>query len=104
MKLFNPIHPGEMIREEYMQPLGLSVSALAEKLGVSRVQLSRLLNGNASISMEMAARLAQAFSTSIPFWLNLQQQFDVWRFEQNEMLPHIYKHVSPLFTSESSTI
>ena len=102
MKLFDPIHPGELIREDYMQPIGLSVSALAEKLGVSRVQLSRLLNGNASISMEMAARLAQAFSTSITFWLNLQQQYDVWQFEQNDILPQISKHGPSLFSTESS--
>jgi addiction module HigA family antidote len=77
MPMHNPPHPGEVIREF----LGnLSVSAAAEHLGVSRVTLSRILNGKAAVSPEMALRLAAAFRTSSPeVWLNMQAQFDLWQ-------------------------
>lgn len=76
--MFNPAHPGEILREDYLEPLGLSVTAAAEGLRVARKTLSALINERAGISPPMAYRLARAFGTSPEFWLNLQAQYDLW--------------------------
>ena len=75
MIMYNPAHPGELVRE---QMGNLSVSELATHLGVSRVTLSRLLNGRAGISAEMPLRLSEAFGTSAELWLKMQIQYDLW--------------------------
>jgi len=82
MLMFNPPHPGEVIRELCLEPLGISVTAAAKGLGVSRKTLSALLNGRAGVSPEMAIRLSIAFDTSAESWLNQQSQYDLWRAEQ----------------------
>lgn len=79
MGMFNPPHPGEIIRELCLEPLGISVSAAARALGVSRKGLSELLNGKAGISPEMAMRLSIAFSTTPESWLNHQMHYDLWK-------------------------
>jgi len=73
--MFNPAHPGELVKERIGS---LSVSAAAGHLGVSRVTLSRLINGKAGVSAEMALRLAEAFGTSPELWLKLQMNYDLW--------------------------
>ena len=83
MKMHNPPHPGEVIKELCLEPLGLSVTDAAKALGVSRKTLSALLNGRSGISPEMALRLAKAFDTSPESWLNQQMQYDLWIVEQN---------------------
>ena len=83
MLMHNPPHPGEVIRELCLEPLGISVTTAAEGLGVSRKTLSAILNGRAGISPEMAVRLSIAFDTSSESWLNQQSQFDLWQAEQN---------------------
>lgn len=83
MLMHNPPHPGEILRELCLDPLGLSVTAAAEALGVSRKTLSAILNGRAGISPEMAVRLSIAFSTSAESWLNQQSQYDLWHAEQH---------------------
>jgi len=82
MLMFNPPHPGEVIKALCLEPLGISVTAAAKGLGVSRKTLSALLNGRAGISPEMAIRLSIAFETSAESWLNQQSQYDLWRAEQ----------------------
>ncbi|GAB4194802.1 MAG: HigA family addiction module antitoxin [Wenzhouxiangellaceae bacterium] len=82
MLMHNPPHPGEVIRELCLEPLGLSVTAAAEALGVSRKTLSAVLNGKAGISPEMAIRLSLAFNTSSESWLNQQSQYELWHAEQ----------------------
>ena len=79
MQMHNPPHPGEVIRELCLEPLGLSVTEAAEGLGVSRKTLSAILNGRAGISPEMALRLSIAFDTSPESWLNQQTQYDLWQ-------------------------
>ena len=74
MKMHNPPHPGEVLRELCLEPLGLSVSEAAKALGISRKTLSGILNGRAGISPEMAVRLSIAFDTSAESWLNQQTQ------------------------------
>lgn len=78
MQMHNPPHPGEVLRELCLEPLGLSVTEAAEGLGVSRKTLSAILNGRAGISPEMALRLSMAFDTSPESWLNQQTQYDLW--------------------------
>jgi addiction module HigA family antidote len=77
-QMHNPPHPGEVLRELCIEPLGLSVTEAAEGLGVSRKTLSAVLNGRAGISPEMALRLSIAFETSPESWLNQQTQYDLW--------------------------
>ena len=83
MLMYNPPHPGEIIRELCLEPLGISVTAAAKGLGVSRKTLSAILNERAGISPEMAIRLSIAFDTSAESWLNQQSQFDLWQAEQH---------------------
>lgn len=78
IQMNNPPHPGEVLRELCLEPMGLSVTEAAEALGVSRKTLSTIINGRAGISPEMAIRLSKAFDTSPESWLNQQQQFDLW--------------------------
>jgi addiction module HigA family antidote len=80
--MHNPPHPGEVLRELCLEPLGLSVSEAAKALGVSRKTLSTILNGRAGISPEMAVRLSIAFNTSAESWLNQQIQYDLWLAEK----------------------
>ena len=79
----NPPHPGEVLRELCLEPLGLSVTRAAEALGVSRKTLSAILNERAGISPEMAIRLSKAFGTSAESWLNQQVQYDLWVTEKS---------------------
>ena len=79
MQMHNPPHPGEVLRELCIEPLGLSVTEAADGLGVSRKTLSAVLNGRAGISPEMALRLSIAFDTSAESWLNQQTQYDLWQ-------------------------
>ena len=81
--MYNPPHPGEIIKELCLEPLGMTVTAAAKGLGVSRKTLSTILNGRAGISPEMAIRLSIAFDTSAESWLNQQSQFDLWQAEQH---------------------
>lgn len=81
-QMHNPPHPGEIIRELCLEPLGLSISEAAEGLGVSRKTLSAILNGRSSISPEMALRLSIAFDTSPESWLSQQAQYDLWQARQ----------------------
>jgi addiction module HigA family antidote len=78
MKMHNPPHPGEFLRELCIEPLGLSITEAAEALGVTRKTLSAILNGRSGISPEMAVRLSLAFGTSSESWLNQQSQYDLW--------------------------
>lgn len=82
MRMHNPPHPGETLRQLCLDPLHLSVTTAAEALGVSRKTLSTILNGRAGISPEMAIRLSIAFGTSAESWLNQQLQYDLWMAEK----------------------
>lgn len=79
MPMADPPHPGEVVRELCVDPLGLSVTEAAAGLGVSRKALSELLNGKSGISAEMALRLALAFGGSAESWLVQQAQYDLAR-------------------------
>lgn len=74
-----PTHPGGILKRHYMEPLTLTISGLAGVLGISRKTLSKIVNEHGSITPEMALRLSKAFKTTPEMWLNLQQNYDLWR-------------------------
>ncbi len=77
MDMHNPAHPGEIL-QGWIDELGLSGTAFAAHLGISRVMLSRILNGHAALSADMDLRLHEALGTSPGYWLKLQAQRDLW--------------------------
>lgn len=83
MKMYNPPHPGEVLRDLCLTPLGLTVTDAARALGVSRKTLSSIVNGRSGISADMAVRLSIAFATTPESWLNQQVQYDLWQAERN---------------------
>jgi addiction module HigA family antidote len=89
MLMHNPPHPGEVLKELCVEPLGLTVTDTAKALGISRKTLSSILNGKAGISPEMAVRLSIAFNTSSESWLNQQSQYDLWQAEQRRNELHV---------------
>ena len=91
MKMHDPPHPGEVLRQLCLEPLHLTVTDAARSLGVSRKTLSTILNGRSGISPEMAVRLSIAFSTSAESWLNQQLQYDLWHAERNRRQLHVEK-------------
>jgi len=84
LQMHNPPHPGEVIRELCIEPLGLSITEAADGLGVSRKTLSAIVNGRAGISAEMALRLSMAFDTSAESWLSQQSNYDLWNTRQEK--------------------
>ena len=82
MEMRDPAHPGEVLKDLCLEPLGLTVTEVAQALGVARKTLSELINGKAGVSTEMALRLSKAFRTTPEFWLDLQQQYDLWHTRQ----------------------
>lgn len=78
----SPTHPGEMLREDFMQDYGLTVTSLATSLGVSRQTANELLQCRRAISPVMALRLSRLFGNSSAFWLNAQNAFDLWHAER----------------------
>ncbi|MCH9646693.1 MAG: HigA family addiction module antidote protein [Deltaproteobacteria bacterium] len=83
MKMHHPPHPGEVLRELCIEPLGITITRAAEALGVSRKTLSAILNGRAGISPEMAIRLSKAFDTTPESWLQQQLEYDLWQAEKS---------------------
>jgi addiction module HigA family antidote len=82
MEMYNPCHPGEILREEYLKPLGLSVTEAALKLGITRKTLSAIINERSGISPAMALKLAKAFNTTPELWIDMQSQYDLWQAKQ----------------------
>lgn len=81
--LNNPPHPGTLLREDVLNPLHLSVKETAARLGVSRVSLSRVLNGHAAISPDLALRLEHAGVSTARFWMTLQTNYDLARLRSD---------------------
>ena len=78
--MYNPPHPREIVRHECLEPLGLTVTRVAEGLGVPRRTLSDLVNERSRMSVEMAVRLSKAFGSTPQTWLRLQIAYDLWQF------------------------
>lgn len=75
--MHDPPHPGEMLKEEFLIPLSLSITEMSKKLDVTRQTLSDLINKKRSVSIEMAFKLSKALNTSPEMWLNMQMQYDI---------------------------
>ncbi len=78
-RMYDPPHPGEILRDTVLGESGISVSEFARKLGVSRVALSRVVNGRAAISADMALRLSASLGGSAESWLRMQSAYDLWQ-------------------------
>ena len=89
MEMFNPPHPGKVLKQIYLTDYKLSISAFALRIGVSRVTASELVNGKNGVTAEMALKLSKVFSTTPEFWLNMQQQYDLWQAKQRTNLDDI---------------
>lgn len=96
IRMKNPAHPGGFIRSEIIEPLGLSVTAAAEALGVTRATLSTLLNERAHLSSEMALRLEKAFGVSMDTLMRMQNSYDIAqaRKREGEIDVHPFKGIS----------
>ena len=93
--MHNPPHPGRVLRE-YLN--SMSVTEAARHLGVTRVTLSRVLNGAAGISAEMGLRLSEALGTSPELWIGMQTQYDLWQASRRRR-----KKIAPLFAGSAAT-
>ncbi len=95
-----PTHPGEILKYNYLEPLNLSVTKLADVLGVSRKAVSAIINERKSVTPEMALRLSRAFSTTPDLWLNLQHNYDLWRVGQKSA---DWQAIEPVYQPETDT-
>lgn len=82
MSLHNPAHPGEVLKELWLEPLGLTLTQAAVRLGVTRKTISKIANGHGGITPEMALRLEIVFGTSAQAWLNMQTAYDLRQLSQ----------------------
>lgn len=92
MAMKNPLHPGRSIKENCLDPLGLNVTEAAKVLGVARHTLSRVLNGHAAISPEMAIRLEKAGWSNAEFWLRRQTSYDLAQARRGEDLIKVERY------------
>jgi addiction module HigA family antidote len=84
MPMKNPVHPGRVVKQDCLEPLGLSVTKAAEILGVSRQAVNNLVNEKAGVSPEMAIRLSKAFGSTAETWLQMQMHFDLAQARKHE--------------------
>lgn len=81
-EMFDPPHPGEVLKGLHMQPLRLTIKEVAERMGVERKAMSRLINGHTGVTADMAILLGRAFNTTPDLWLNMQRGYDLWHAKQ----------------------
>jgi len=94
-KTRKPTHPGEILKELYLDELGVTISEFADHIGVSRKAISAIVNGRKSVTPEMALRFSMAFPNTTPeSWTNLQRNYDLWTVEKN--LEKEISHITPV--------
>ena len=93
-----PTHPGQILKEDYLEPLDLTITELSKVIGTSRKTLSKIVNGRGSVTPEMALKLSKAFDTSPEFWLNLQRNYDLWEATQKST---DWQSINPLVKSRT---
>ena len=94
MSMHNPAHPGEIIKELIIMPLGLTITEVSDHLNVSPNTLSNVLNGNSSLTPELALRLELVFDKpSAEHWLRLQNAYDLWQTRQNKSRLHVQPYL-----------
>ncbi len=102
MKMHRPAHPGEVLRDMYIEPLGLTVTETAKALAITRKALSELVNMRSGISIAMALRLSKAFNTTPEFWLNMQRNFDLIQAQKRVRLSKVRVLSEPSKTIKNS--
>ena len=100
-KRLPPVHPGEVLREEFLEPLGISINALARELHVPVSRISKIVNEERGISAETAIRLARYFAMSSEFWMNLQSRYDLQVAQHSS--ERIQREVRPRELARSTT-
>jgi addiction module HigA family antidote len=88
-----PTHPGKIIKEDYLEPLSITIKDMAGFLGISRKTMSKIINERGSVTPDMALRLSRAFDTTPDLWLNLQKNYDLWNALQQSKE---WKKVKPI--------
>ncbi len=101
MTMKNPPHPGRIIRQECIEPLGLTITEAAARLGVKRQTLNNIVNAKAGISAEMSIRLAKAFGSRPEVWLGLQMQYDLAKVEKTARSIKVHKISAPALDRRS---
>jgi addiction module HigA family antidote len=101
-KLLDPITPGEILREDFMEPLDISINRLARDLSVPPNRISEIVNGKRAITADTALRLQRYFGIEAQFWLNLQNEFDL-RMMKRKIWSDIKRRIIPVKTSEIET-
>ena len=91
MAMHNPPHPGEFIRETYIEPFDISIRFLAENLGVAASTLARIVSERSAVSPEMALRLSKALGRSPESWLTMQDNYDLWQARKSANLSQVRK-------------
>ena len=91
MAMHNPPHPGEFIRETYIEPFDLSIRSLADNLGVAASTLARVVSERSAVSPEMALRLSKALGRSPESWLAMQDNYDLWQAKKSADLAKVRK-------------
>ncbi len=94
MPVKNPPHPGRIIRQDCIEPLGLTITGAAKALGITRQALNNLVNGKAGISPEMAVRISKAFGGTPEMWLRLQANYDLASVRRDEIDVKRYRRAS----------
>lgn len=94
-KRLEPIHPGEILEEEFMIPLGFSANALARRIDVPVTRISEIVRGNRGVTADTAVRLARLFGTSSELWLGLQADYDL-RLATRDLADEIQKRIIPI--------
>lgn len=89
-----PTHPGDILKEDYLKPLSITIQDMASILGVSRKTLSKIINKHGAVTPDMALRLSRAFDTTPELWLNLQKNYDLWHAAHDSKA---WKKVKPVF-------
>ena len=99
-KLHEPITPGEVLREDFMEPLGISINQLSRDLSVPPNRISEIVNGKRSITADTALRLERYFGVEAQFWLNLQTEYDL-RMMKRKIWSDIEQRIIPVKTTET---
>ncbi len=95
MAMKNPVHPGRIVRHDCLEPVGLTVTAAAKVLGVTRQALNNLINGKSGISPEMAIRLTKAFGSTEETWLGMQLAYDLAAARKNAASIKVRRQIPP---------
>lgn len=101
MKKLKPIHPGEMLWEEFMKPMGLSQNAVGRALHVSPRRINEIIHGKRSLTADTALRLSRFFGTTPQFWINSQANYDL-RVAENKLTPKLLQWIKPFAKMQSA--